>query len=138
MIIIGEALKSVAFMDEKQMENEGWGLCLPHQYPICLTFETAKIFPAKDFEGNGPGAITGKFPAGKHEHTADTEDLKALIGIKVKCPVFKNGSSIPGIKFEDGTMLFPASDPEMNGEGIFFGNAIPTGDPFYFIGSQEG
>ena len=137
MMIIGEKLQSVTFMDEKQMENEEWGDCLSHQHPICLTFETATLFPSQDPEGNGPGAISVKFPADQDVHTADLDDLKALIGVEVKCPVFRGDNIIPGIKFVDGTMLFPESDPEMNAEGIFFGTMIPTGDPFYFFQSQE-
>ncbi|MDX9865737.1 MAG: hypothetical protein RBT34_13120 [Anaerolineaceae bacterium] len=136
-MFIGEKLQSVAFMDAKQMENESWGECLPHQYPICITFESAILFPSQDPEGNGPGAISVKFPADQDVHTADLDDLKALIGIKVKCPVFRGDSTIPGIKFEDGSMLFPESDPELNDEGIFFGTNLLTGDPFYFYSIRE-
>ncbi|MCD4672219.1 MAG: hypothetical protein K8R77_06115 [Anaerolineaceae bacterium] len=53
--------------------------------------------------------------------------------MKTKAAIQPIGSSFPGLLFEDGTRVFPISDPAMNSWGIFFGVHHDNGDPFYLF-----
>ena len=61
--IIGQTIKTVRAMTEKEIEAEGWEP--GYGVPVLIELMNGmKIYPSCDEEGNGPGALFGTAPDG--------------------------------------------------------------------------
>lgn len=55
MEFIGRTIKEIRFLTKQELESEGW---YPDEIVSCLVLDNgAVIYPSRDYEGNGPGAL---------------------------------------------------------------------------------
>lgn len=64
--VIGQTVKKVRWMTEEETEAEGWGDIRGEQAVVIELGNGVKLYPSRDPEGNGPGALFGVTPDGKH------------------------------------------------------------------------
>ena len=63
--LIGQTITAVRPLTDSEARAEGWEIT-PHD--PCIVIETSggwKLYPSRDSEGNGPGALFGIMPNGK-------------------------------------------------------------------------
>ena len=58
--IIGQIIKTMRLATAEELESEGWETT-GHLQVIVLENDV-KIYPSRDYEGNGPGALFGEHP----------------------------------------------------------------------------
>jgi len=58
--IAGQKIIAVRLMNSNEAKREGWGGESRWEMPIVLILENGlKLYPSRDSEGNGPGALFG-------------------------------------------------------------------------------
>lgn len=64
--IVGRRIVEVRPMTRAEMEAEGWGFSAYHGPPVALVLDDGtRLYPSRDDEGNGPGALFGVTPDGE-------------------------------------------------------------------------
>ena len=59
-LFVGQTIKKIRKMTEKEMLAEGWGDTMEWHVPTVLVLSNgAKIYASQDDEGNSPGALFG-------------------------------------------------------------------------------
>jgi hypothetical protein len=62
----GKTIETVRPMNEEELERNYWSSGRMHAPPIVIVLEDGtKLYPSKDPEGNGPGAMFGEHPDGE-------------------------------------------------------------------------
>lgn len=63
--IEGTEVESIRPMTDEEMRNEGWDPNRPGPNPTAIELDTGlTLYPSRDDEGNGPGALFGLEPDG--------------------------------------------------------------------------
>jgi len=63
--IIGQKIKTVRVMTSAEMDAEGWDEDNFHGNPTVIVLQNGvKLYPSRDSEGNGGGALFGSRPDG--------------------------------------------------------------------------
>jgi hypothetical protein len=58
--LVGHTIAEVRRMTSAEMKNEDWGNGGRHGAPVTLVLDDGtKLYPSRDPEGNGPGAMFG-------------------------------------------------------------------------------
>jgi hypothetical protein len=64
--LIGRTIREVRPMTAAEQSGEGWEDASPWERPVVLVLDDGtRLYPARDPEGNGPGALFGVDPRGR-------------------------------------------------------------------------
>jgi hypothetical protein len=58
--LVGQKIVEIRPMTDSEMEHEGWGNHRGINPPVIELESGAMLFPSRDPEGNGPGALFGE------------------------------------------------------------------------------
>jgi hypothetical protein len=113
--LAGQKIELVRRMTDGEMEREIWAGFAP----TALQLENGVVlFPSRDPEGNGPGAL---FSTGSQVFNGKTiKDVRPMTDAEMDREGWA-GDRPTAIELLDGTVLYPSEDPEGNGPGVFFG-----------------
>ena len=62
--LVGRRIRAVRRMADEELEREGWAKLAHGVAPVIELDDGATIYPARDEEGNGSGALFGATAAG--------------------------------------------------------------------------
>jgi len=65
--LVGKKVKEIRPMTDAELKEEGWDGC-SESAPVLVFEDGTRIFPSRDNEGNGPGALFGKGSDGAGLH----------------------------------------------------------------------
>lgn len=58
--LVGATITEIRPMTSEELATEGWTSRGSHFPPVCVVLDSGeKIYPSRDAEGNGPGALFG-------------------------------------------------------------------------------
>lgn len=61
----GKRIVQIRPMNGEEMEHEGW-ISMPGFVHVCLVLDDGqRLYASQDDEGNGPGALFGRYPNGQ-------------------------------------------------------------------------
>lgn len=63
--LVGRKIVEIRAMTGEELNGEGWEAPQPFFPVTCLILDDGQmLYPAQDDEGNGPGALFGRYPNG--------------------------------------------------------------------------